>query len=185
MVAKINMLKIKRIISVEEFNSVFLKTVKDFEENLFVNWYYAAKFTKAILDIHNSVIAKVADELKLQYFREYYTLDGILYEEASSVLTRGTYVRSINVALEHENDFKTSYIELNKLCLFNAPLKVLITYPLYKDDIGRIIPNYNTIVKESDTPDQQKYLVIFGLKDNDKILWQSYVYKESKFQLKS
>ena len=174
----------KRTISVEEFDSVFLKTARNSEGDLLTNWNDTAKFTELMLNIHSSVIANVADGLKLQYFREYYSLDGILYKEASSIFTKGTYAKFIDVAIEHENNFRTSYQEMNKLCLFNASLKVLITYPLNKKSIDEIIPDYDTIVKESDVSDEQKNLAIFGLKDNNKILWQSYVYKEDKFQLK-
>jgi hypothetical protein len=138
-----------------------------------------------MLNTKSSIIATVANEMKLTYWREYYGLDGVFYENASSALSSvGEYARYFTVIFEHENDTKTSYIEMNKLTLFNAPLKVLITYPpKNKKATGNIIEKYSEIVQEADVPNSQRHMVIFGIRNNEKIEWENYLYENGKFNL--
>ena len=48
--------------------------------------------------------------------------------ETQHVRAHAMYARWISVAIEHEREARTTYREINKLELFNVPLKVLITH---------------------------------------------------------
>jgi hypothetical protein len=62
--------------------------------------------------------------LGLQYAQPWWTLDAIFFEREH--LGLADY---LNVAIEHENYSRRAVYQINKLSIFNAPLKVLIIYP--------------------------------------------------------
>lgn len=171
----------RRIVTPEEFRTVFVKATNNKEEDLIAKWEDPKEFTELMLNPKDGVLNSVAADLKLTYWSEYYGLDAVFYEGTVSNMKFEEYARYFNIALEHENDIRRSYVEMNKLCLFNAALKVLITYPSKTKTAKEMLNNYSTIVNEADIDDFQKHMVIFGFKDSNKIIWESYVYKDGEF----
>jgi hypothetical protein len=139
--------------------------------------------------MRTNIYPKVAKHLGLLSWRkEYHTLDGMFYEE------RGTdqfghhaaYAKWISVALEHENAVAGSYETLNKLQLFNAPLKVLITYAAEGAETDSLLRKYERIIGAADVFDDfatlRQQLVILGTpKTAGK--WRFHAYESDGFVL--
>ena len=100
--------------------------------------------------------------------KEYYTLDGMLYEERGMDETgkHATYANWISVAIEHEKDVSRAREKMNKLQSFNAPLKVLITYAAEGPASETLLRRYENLIKTSDVfhdvATLRQQLVIFG-----------------------
>jgi hypothetical protein len=77
-----------------------------------------------------------------------------------------TYAKWISVALEHENSGAHSYETMNKLQLFNTPLKVLITYAAEGTDADSLLRKYERIMAAADVfndfANLRQQLVILG-----------------------
>ena len=112
-----------------------------FRKDRFATWYSVAFRSKpAFTEFISEVIGEVAAEMGLHHYREYYTIDHVLYEDEDVVTdsllpfctsrVSGTWLRHIRVAIEHENslDVGGGFQELAKLMLVNADLKVLMGY---------------------------------------------------------
>jgi hypothetical protein len=90
------------------------------------------------------------------------------------------------VALEHENNPAKSLEAINKLQIFNAPLKVLITYAAEGAESDSLLRRYEAVIGESDIFEDiatlRQQLVIVGtpktLRD-----WRFYVYESGGFVL--
>jgi hypothetical protein len=99
-----------------------------------------------------------------------------------------TYVHSISVALEHENNAGDSMVEINKLQLFNAPLKVLVPYPYLRqgpNSADSLLRRYAEAIQLADLFDDfstlRRQLVIFGSKVNGNVVWRGFEYLEQAF----
>ncbi len=70
----------------------------------------------------------------------------MFYEERGTdhIGNHATYAKWISVALEHENTGAHSHETINKLQLFNAPLKVLITYAAEGTETDSLLRKYET-----------------------------------------
>lgn len=134
----------------------------------------------------------IAQELALElYNKDYYTLDAIFYREKDSDNFRifpdtYLYAKHIEIAFEHENPLRGSQVEMNKLQLFNAPLKVLVTYG-NEPEQTEYLKTYASIIKAADIFNDistlRKQLVIFGsCPARIKIEWNGYVYTEGGFR---
>lgn len=173
------------IITPEQFKKALLKVLEPSGSTLISIWYgHGPEFTKTMRKFFD----EVANNLKLNiYNRDYYTLDAIFYEEKDTehFSPATTYAKYIAIALEHENALDTSVIEINKLQLFNAPLKVLITYVLKETQKSDYLKTYSAIIKEADIfgdiSTQKKQLVIFGFRYNNEVKWSFHVYKDGGF----
>src|ERR1700749_1018060 len=88
----------------------------------------------------------------LSWNKEYYTLDGMLYEERGTDDTGkyASYANWISVAIEHENEASRAHEMMNKLQSFNAPLKVLITYAAEGPATETLLRKYENLIKASD-----------------------------------
>ncbi len=124
----------------------------------------------------------------LAWNKEYYTLDGMLYEERGTDDTGkyATYANWVSVAIEHENDAARAQEIMNKLQLFNAPLKVLITYSAVGPATDSLLKKYENIIKASDVFQDfatlRQQLVILGTpKRADE--WRFYAYENDGFVL--
>jgi hypothetical protein len=131
----------------------------------------------------------VALNLGLQAWnKEYYTLDGMLYEERGTDNTGkyASYANWVSVAIEHENDVSRAQETMNKLQLFNAPLKVLITYVHEGDATESLLRRYENIIRASDVFNDvatlRQQLVILG---TPKTVgeWRFYAYESDGFVL--
>lgn len=137
-------------VSPVDFYTAFLKVASEEARALKEVWSRYRDFTKLM---RSCIFPTIADRLGLCcYERDYYTLDAILYarRDTKHFPSGTTYAKFISVALEHENDPVGTAVEMNKLQLFNAPLKVLITYP-WSDDHGQeLLERYTEIIAEAD-----------------------------------
>ena len=134
------------------------------------------------------VYHQIAKALGLQYWADYWHLDAVLFKDSDKLLSYrpySNYATFLSVAMEHENDFTTSREEMNKLSIFNASLKVLVTYPYSRADGRKLLDDYAKQVKSADVfgdfEDKRRQMVIFGRKKNDTIRWEYYLFKGEQF----
>jgi hypothetical protein len=124
----------------------------------------------------------------LAWNKEYYTLDGMLYEERGLDDTGkyAAYANWVSVAIEHENDASKAPETMNKLQLFNAPLKVLITYSALGSATDSLLKKYENIIKASDVFNDfatlRQQLVILGT-PKTVAEWRFYAYEDDGFVL--
>lgn len=139
--------------------------------------------------MRSTIYPKIARQLGLQSWnKEYYTLDGMLYEERGIDNTGkyASYANWVSVAIEHENDAAQAHETMNKLQLFNAPLKVLITYAQLGQATDSLLRKYENIIKASDVFNDvatlRQQLVILG---TPKAVadWRFYAYENEGFVL--
>jgi hypothetical protein len=136
-----------------------------------------------------TIYPRVARQLGLlSWNKEYYTLDGMLYEERGVDNTGkyATYANWISVAIEHENDSSRAHEKMNKLQSFNAPLKVLITYVAEGAASEALLRKYESLIKTSDVFNDvatlRQQLVILGTPKTVRE-WRFYAYENDGFVL--
>ena len=176
-----------KIISPVEFKQAFQIVTGQAEQEMLRRWNNGTQYTSLIRD---QILPGVAQELGLQGYceKDYYWLDAIFYEEKDTVHFRsGTYAKYIVVALEHENLPSGTAVEVNKLQLFNTPLKVLITYA-DGANAATLLAKYTNILAEadifSDFTTKRKQLIIFGPPGNRlplHINWTFHIYQNGVF----
>ena len=139
--------------------------------------------------MRSTIYPKIARHLGLlSWNKEYYTLDGMFYEERGVDDTGkyATYANWISVAIEHEKDASGAHETMNKLQLFNAPLKVLITYAAEGAATDSLLRRYESIIKASDVFNDfatlRQQLVILGSPITVR-QWRFYAYEEGGFVL--
>jgi len=121
-------------VSPEQFYSSFLAVAKVYGSQLVQNWEDDREYTRLV---RYKFLPTLAQRLGLLCYstKDYYTLDAVFYVNADTKHFppgEWIYVEYISIALEHEHNSGGRYgsnVEMNKLQLFNCPLKVLITYP--------------------------------------------------------
>jgi hypothetical protein len=124
----------------------------------------------------------------LAWNKEYYTLDGMLYEERGVDNTGkyATYANWISVAIEHDNDSSRAHEKMNKLQSFNAPLKVLITYAADGAPSEALLRKYESLIRSSDVfhdvATLRQQLVILGTPKTVRE-WRFYAYENDGFVL--
>jgi len=139
--------------------------------------------------MRTSIYPRVARQLGLlSWNKEYYTLDGMLYEKRGVDDTGkyATYANWISVAIEHENDSALAHEKMNKLQSFNAQLKVLITYAAAGAASDNLLRRYEELIKASDvfndTATLRQQLVILGTPKTVQE-WRFYAYETDGFVL--
>lgn len=139
--------------------------------------------------MRSNIFPKIARHLGLlAWNKEYYGLDGMFYEERGRDIfgKYAAYAKWISVALVHANKPAKTHEEINKLQLFNAPLKVLITYAAEGDEGDSLLRRYEAIISESDVFDDiatlRQQLVIFGTPQTFRE-WRFYAYESDGFVL--
>ncbi|HRR96449.1 MAG TPA: hypothetical protein P5150_06965 [Candidatus Ratteibacteria bacterium] len=181
----------KIIITPELFKNVFLLALTDFESKLVKYWDTPGEFTKIMIGktlSDKSMLHLMADILKLKYYREYWSLDAVFYEKEDKEHFQLPFLVAeyLPVVIEHENAISGSCLEMNKLSIFNSPLKVLITYP-ETEDKNKYLNWYTEILKKADIFDdfstKRKHLLIFGYKKEEKTFWEFYTYQNKTFSL--
>ncbi len=124
----------------------------------------------------------------LSWNKDYYTLDGMLYEERGVDETgkHATYANWISVAIEHETDSSRALEKMNKLQSFNAPLKVLITYAAEGPASETLLRKYENLIKISDVFNDvatlRQQLIILGT-PKTALEWRFYAYENDGFVL--
>jgi hypothetical protein len=139
--------------------------------------------------MRSNIFPKIAKHLGLlTWNKEYYGLDAMFYEErGTDVFGKYTaYVKWISVALEHANRPTKTHEEINKLQMYNAPLKVLITYADEGTEGDSLLQKYEAVIRDSDvfndTATLRQQLVIFGTPRAPRE-WRFYVYESDGFVL--
>jgi hypothetical protein len=139
--------------------------------------------------MRTTIYPQVARQLGLlSWNKEYYTLDGMLYEKRGVDDTGkyATYANWISVAIEHENDSARAHEKMNKLQSFNAPLKVLITYAAAGLASETLLRKYETLIRTSDVFNDvatlRQQLVILGT-PKTVLEWRFYAYENDGFVL--
>ena len=139
--------------------------------------------------MRTTIYPKVARQLGLlSWNKEYYTLDGMLYEQRGVDDTGkyATYASWISVAIEHENDAARALEKMNKLQSFNAALKVLITYAADGPASDTLLRKYENLIKASDVFNDvatlRQQLVILGTPKTVRE-WRFYAYENDGFVL--
>jgi hypothetical protein len=181
----------KIIISPEVFAHAFFLLQDDFESKLVESWEYPGRFTNKMIGRKaddKSFLHMVADILNLKYYREYWSLDAVFYKKEDKEHFQPPFLCAeyLPVVIEHENSIDGSYLEMNKLSIFNSPLKVLITYP-EEQDKNKYLDCYAQILKNADIfndfSTKRKHLVVFGTRQDNRTSWEFYVYQNGKFSL--
>lgn len=139
--------------------------------------------------MRTTIYPRVARQLGLlSWNKEYYTLDGMLYEERGLDDTGkyATYANWISVAIEHEIDGSRAFEKMNKLQSFNAPLKVLITYAAEGRASDTLLHKYESLIKASDVFNDvatlRQQLVILATPKTARD-WRFYAYENDGFVL--
>ena len=139
--------------------------------------------------MRSTIYPRIARNLGLlSWNKEYYTLDGMFYEERGVDDTGkyASYANWISVAVEHQNDAAKADETMNKLQLFNVPLKVLLTYAAVGVETDSLLRRYESIIRDADsfadTATLRKQLVIFGTPRTMRE-WRFYVYESDGFVL--
>lgn len=175
-----------RRVTPEQFADAFLYALSHHANELNAHWdlskpagYRVASYTQLIRE---NLLPTTAGQLGLHHFcSDYYTLDAIFYSErdTENFGTVSTYAKFIEVAIEHELNAWDAHRELNKLQLFNSPLKVLITYATRENDRQDLLRKFEKLLAEADcfgdVSTLRRQLVIFGSED-DITNWACYRY---------
>jgi hypothetical protein len=97
-----------------------------------------------------------------------------------------SYAKWISVALEHASRPTKTHDEINKLQMFNAPLKVLITYAAEGAESESLLRKYEAVMRDSDVfgdlATMRQQLVIFGT-PRTVVDWRFYAYENDGFVL--
>jgi hypothetical protein len=176
-----------KTITPREFRNAFVEVMKAERDGFRAAVSFEAKSYAYFM--RTNIFPKVARNLGLQAWnKDYYSLDCVFYEErgrdAAGKFT--TYAKWISVALEHAGRPNRTHEEISKLQMFNAPLKVLITYVEEGAESEALLSKYESIIKESDVFEDfatlRKQLVILGTPQAARD-WRFYAYESDGFVL--
>ena len=170
-----------------EFRNAFMAVMKSERDGFRTAVGFETKSYNYFM--RSNIFPKIAKHLGLLSWRkEYHTLDGMFYEERGTDFAgnHATYAKWISVALEHENTGANSSETMNKLQLFNAPLKVLINYAAEGVETDSLLRKYERIMSAADVFDDfatlRQQLVILGTPKTVEN-WRFYAYESDGFVL--
>jgi hypothetical protein len=178
--------EVKRITPIE-FRDAFANVVCERATELHDQWRNNAAYTAFV---RANVLQPIAARLGLRAWclRDYFHLDAVFYEERDEehFAPHETWAKAISVAIEHENvSGPGTYREMNKLQLFNAPLKVLITYTSDDQQALVLLGEYSKIIRDADTfgdtATQRRQLVVFGDLPSEGRRWTFHAYGPDGF----
>ena len=174
-------------ITPRDFHNAFIAVMKSEHDSFRTATGFETKSYNYFM--RSDIYPKVARHLGLSCWnKEYYTLDGMFYEERGVDATGkyASYANWISVAIEHENDASIAHETMNKLQLFNAPLKVLITYVPTGAATDSLLRKYENIIRASDVFNDvatlRQQLVILGT-PKTVAEWRLYAYENDGFVL--
>jgi hypothetical protein len=167
-----------------QFQDAFSKVLEQLRDELATHWTATADYTRFM---RGQFLPRVAKELGLEaHCADYYTLDAVFYAEKDTKYfsPHKTYAKYLVVAIEHEDKAQTSCVEMNKLQLINASLKVLITYAKPGSEVDGLLLRYSEIVRGADcfgdTASLRRQLVIFG-EPGGPTNWHFFAYEREGF----
>ena len=173
-----------RTVQPVEFKKAFMETMEPAKSMLLKKWHGRLGEFTALM---RTYFQRIAPKLQLEIYNgDYYTLDAVFYEtkDTKHFDQTTTYVHYIAIALEHENNIVGAYTEMNKLQLFNSPLKVLITYAS-KSEHDAYLEEYSEMIKSADVFEDfsthKKQLVVFGDEVDGQVSWYFYQFVDGKF----
>ena len=173
-------------ITPSQFSDAFLRVISAAQAECLARWHAKPEFTSYM---RQTILPGVASFLGVQvYARDYYTLDCVFFADRDTEFFGecSTYAKCLSVALEHENEISGTAIEMNKLQLFNVPLKVLITYADAPSKRTSYLEHYAKIVQAADIfgdfSKLRRQLVVFGSRDDCNAYWHFYAYEEDRFR---
>jgi hypothetical protein len=176
-----------RIVSPQEFNAAFLAVAKRRRAEVRDVWNNRPAYTDFCLGDANGLLTSVSKRLRLQYCCQYFGIDAVMCEKVDAINFSPDYwwaAEQLTVAIEHENVIAGAHQEMNKLSIFNSPLKVLITYP-WVSTKNDYLATYADIARRADIfndfTTRRRHLVIFGFGPEDDVTWESYVYRLGEF----
>ncbi len=121
----------------------------------------ALKSDVELTEFISDVNAELARRMNMFHFREYYTVDHVLYRDEDRIpegalplgtsRVKGTWLTHIRVAFEHENhlDKAGGFQEIAKLILFNADMKVLMGWADQGETYDEFAREYQQIYKSA------------------------------------
>ena len=167
------------------FDAALRAVLVERESALLAHWHEKKPYTRLV---KNDVLPEVGRRLGLIPHRfEYYSLDCIYVAEYDTdhFAPDSGYPKAFSVIIEHENEADVSCEEMSKLLLFNAPLKVLITYARSGPGLERHLHRYARMIEASGNADlalsTQRILVVFGDRPAAVPTWRSYLYERDGF----
>ena len=137
-------------ITPRDFRNAFVAVMKSEHDNFRTAVGFETKSYNYFM--RSTIYPRIARHLGLlSWNKKYYTLDGMFYEERGVEDTGkyASYANWISVAIEHENDAFRAHETMNKLQMFNAPLKVLITYAALGTATDSLLRKYENIIRAS------------------------------------
>ena len=171
----------------EQFSGAFLRAATTSQVEILERWNGPRRDYTSL--IFTNVLPAIAAPLGIEcYNGDYYGLDCVYYAERDieHFAPNTYYAHCISVALEHENIIAGTAVEMNKLQLFNAPLKVLITYAQLPSDREFHLGRYAKMVKAADIfgdfSTLRRQLVIFGSTREAGVDWHFFVYEDAGFR---
>lgn len=174
-----------RLPTPRDFRDAFLAVMKERHDSFRDAVLFDAKSYNYFM--RADLYPRIARHLRLlSWGKEYYTLDGAFYEERETeyVRSNAAYAKWICVAIAHESDVRSTYKEMNKLQLFNVPLKVLISYAAEGFETDLLLRKYEKILQAADVYDDfatmRRQLLILGTPKTAKD-WRFYAYEADGF----
>jgi hypothetical protein len=174
-------------ITPRDFRNAFLAVMKSEHDSFRTAIGFETKSYNYFM--RSTIYPRIGRQLGLlAWNKEYVTLDGMLYEERGTDETGkyASYANWISVAIEHENDVSKAQETMNKLQLFNAPLKVLITYAPIGPATDTLLRKYESVIEASDVfkdfATLRQQLVVIGT-PKTVAEWRFYAYENGGFVL--
>ena len=174
------------IVNPDQFFRQFVLLANNNASQIAATWSNASLYSKLWLDHKTGLVFSLAQSFGLNCSIEYWTIDAVMFKELDSehLSNRGRYAKSLAIAVEHENNSKSSHEEINKLSIIDAPLRVLITYAEPADQ-KTLLEQYAKQLQAADTfndfATKRKILVIFGHLDGPTAKWAGLVYDGGEF----
>lgn len=179
------------IITPETFKSAADSVFNEIGRRLFLRWEYNNSYFNAWNDELDGFYPKVRDILKLKYRWNYYnTVAAAYYAEEclhAPLCNEKPRAKFLSLIIQHVLSENRSLVDMNELTAFNAPLKVLITYPVEKSE-SEMKKCYAEQISAADAvfpglSKRQKYLVIFVYANEVKeiLAYGCHLYKNGEF----
>lgn len=161
-----------------------------------IGYREAYKSNGAFTEFISALVDKISATMKLNHYREYYSIDYVLYKDEDVVRDlpgktshiKGTWLKHMRVAFEHENSLGPGggYQEFSKLMLFNADIKVLMGWAnVGKDGYDPYAKDYWYLYESMLSETEPKPILFIGeYSDSDRGHVDSYLMTKSDGLLK-
>lgn len=144
-----------------------------------IGYKEAYKSNGAFTEFISALVEALSRKMCLRHYREYYSIDHVLYKDEDVIRdlphktshVKGTWLKRMRVALEHENSLGPGggYQEFSKLMLFNADIKVLMGWAnVGKDGYDPYAEDYWSLYKSTPKEVDSKPILFIGeYRDSD------------------